>query len=198
MKDKDNNKKANSSASSKKDDILSTEGKAAARLSKSGQAITEVKASARFLHISPKKVKLVIDLVRGLRVGAALQQLQFVNKKATRFVVKLVNSAIANAENNFHLKKEDLYIKFIVANQGPTIHRFKPAAFGQAHPIRKRSTHLELILGVKGVDSPKKPLKEIKAKAPKAKVEPVKKETKTVNKPKAEPKVKEPAKESLI
>ncbi len=119
--------------------------------------IKEVKAKARFLRVSPKKVKLVIDVIRGLGVEDALNKLKLINKGSVALVIKLVNSAIANAENNFELKKEDLYIKHIAANQGPTLHRWKPAAFGSAHPIRKRSTHLELILGVVGasVDSAK-------------------------------------------
>jgi large subunit ribosomal protein L22 len=156
MKDQDKAKKI-SPVKDQKVDLLSSDEKGAAKSDKLvNKGRTEVKAKAHFLHISPRKVKLVIDLIRGMKVDEALKQLQFVNKKATRFVVKLINSAIANAENNFQIKKDNLYIKFIVANQGPTIHRFKPAAFGQAHPIRKRSTHLDLILGVKGAETVQK------------------------------------------
>ena len=106
----------------------------------------EVKAKTRYLRISPRKVKLVIDLIRGLRVDQAQIQLHFLKKEAARPVLKLVNSAIANAENNFHLKKEFLYIKKITADQGPTLRRWFPRAFGRAGMIRKRSTHITVIL----------------------------------------------------
>lgn len=111
--------------------------------------ISEVGAKARFLRVSPKKARLVIDVVRGLKVTEALNKLKLINKGSAPIVFKLLSSAVANAENNFKLKKEDLYVKRIVANQGPTFHRFKPAAFGSAHPIRKRTTHLEVVLGIK-------------------------------------------------
>lgn len=114
-------------------------------------AITESRAILRFLRISPRKVKLVIDEIRGLAVDEALAKLKLINKKAVTPVLKLVNSAIANAEHNFKLKKENLYIKAITANQGPTIRRSKPAAFGSAHPIRKRTTHLLVTLAVREV-----------------------------------------------
>ncbi|MBU1036628.1 50S ribosomal protein L22 [Patescibacteria group bacterium] len=127
-----------------------------------------VKAKARFLHISPKKVKLVIDIIKGLDVADALDQLKFLNKKATRFVTKLLNSAIANAEHNYHLKKEQLFIKHIVANQGPTLHRWRAAAFGQAHPIRKRTTHLEITLGIRSSEDLKKKTEKSKVTMKKA------------------------------
>ena len=114
------------------------------------KAVAEVKARARFLRVSPKKVKLVVDLVRGLSVERAVAQLNFLNKGAAEPVLKLLNSAVANAEHNFKLNKADLFIKYLVANQGPTLHRWKPAAFGRAHPINKRTTHLDVILGVRG------------------------------------------------
>ena len=111
--------------------------------------ISEVKARARFLRTSPRKAKLIVDLIRGLNIDQAIGQLSFTNKGASKPVLKLLNSAVANAEHNFKLNKDDLYIKYIVANQGPTLHRWQPAAFGRAHPIRKRSTHLEITLGLK-------------------------------------------------
>ncbi|MCX6785289.1 MAG: 50S ribosomal protein L22 [Candidatus Komeilibacteria bacterium] len=123
---------------------------------KPGKAVvSECRASARFLKVSPRKVKLVIDELKGRGVMEALNLLQHLNKGSVPLVVKLLNSAIANAENNFKLKKEDLYIKHIVANQGPVLKRFRPAAFGTAHGIIKRTTHLDLVLAVRsdaGVD----------------------------------------------
>ena len=124
--------------------------------------VSESRASARFLKISPKKVRLVINEIRSLKVEEALDKLKLINKRAVPLIAKLLNSAIANAEHNFKLKKEDLYIKQIVANQGPTLHRWKPAAFGRATPIRKRTTHLEVVLGVKQ----EKPLSTKEVKKP--------------------------------
>ncbi|PIT90806.1 MAG: 50S ribosomal protein L22 [Candidatus Komeilibacteria bacterium CG10_big_fil_rev_8_21_14_0_10_41_13] len=124
--------------------------------------VKEVKARARFLKVSPKKAKLVIDEIRGLQVDKALEKLSLINKWATRDVVKLLNSAIANAENNFELNRKDLYINHIAANQGPTLHRWKPAAFGRAHPIRKRTAHLDIILGFKKAKAEKEEKPEAK------------------------------------
>jgi len=111
--------------------------------------VTEVKASARFIRISPRKVRLVTNQLSGLEAEAALDQLNFINKSAVRPIVKLIKSAIANAENNFQLDKKDLYIKKIVANDGPILKRWKPRAHGRATSIRKRTSHIDLILGVK-------------------------------------------------
>ena len=115
---------------------------------KAKSAVTEVGAKVRFLRVSPKKARLVIDAVRGLKAVEALNKLKLINKGSAPLVFKMISSAVANAENNFKLKKEDLYVKRIVANQGPTFHRFKPAAFGSAHPIKNRTSHLEVILGI--------------------------------------------------
>ncbi|MFA5021638.1 MAG: 50S ribosomal protein L22 [Patescibacteria group bacterium] len=111
--------------------------------------VTEVKASARYLHMSAKKVRLVINQLRGFEVLKALDSLRFVNKAASKPVIKLLNSAIANAENNFQLDKQDLYIKTITANAGPVLKRFMPRAHGRSAPIHKRTCHLDLILGVR-------------------------------------------------
>lgn len=106
----------------------------------------EIKAQARYLRISPRKVKLIVDLIRGMMVIEAESQLQFLNKRAARIVLKLLNSALANAKHNFNLVKENLYIKEIVANQGPALKRWMPKAYGRAAPIKKRSTHLAIVL----------------------------------------------------
>jgi len=106
----------------------------------------QVKANARNLRISSRKVRLVIDLIRGARAEKAQTQLRFLNKVAAEPVLKLLNSAIANAEHNFHLKKEDLKVAKITADEGPTLDRWMPRAHGRANPIRKRSTHLAIVL----------------------------------------------------
>jgi large subunit ribosomal protein L22 len=106
----------------------------------------DVKASARYIRMSPRKVRLVIERIRGKRVASALEQLQFVNKAAAAPVLKLLQSAVANAEHNFQLKPEALYVKSIVADGGPVLHRWRARAFGRAAPIRKRSAHISVVL----------------------------------------------------
>ncbi len=116
----------------------------------------EVKAKLRYLRIAPSKVRPVLDLIRGLDVNSAETQLMFLSKKAAQPVLKLLNSAVANALNNYSIKKEDLYIKEIFADEGPTLYRWTPKAFGRAAPIRKRSSHLTIILGTKKKVLPRK------------------------------------------
>ena len=126
----------------------------------------EVKAYLRFLRMSPRKVRLVVDTIRGLSVAAAETKLHFVPKLASEPVLKLLLSAVANANHNFHLQKEDLYVKSIVADGGPTLKRFRARAFGRAAPIRKRTTHIMIVLADKK-DMPAKaeaPKKVVRAK----------------------------------
>ncbi len=106
----------------------------------------DVVAKLKYLRTSPKKVRLVIDLIRGLEVGAAEHQLTFLNKGSSLTVLKLLKSAIANAENNFKLSSDNLYIKTIKVDQGPTLKRWKARAFGRAAEIRKKSSHITIIL----------------------------------------------------
>jgi len=106
----------------------------------------ETNAKAKFIRISPRKVRLVVDTVRGLKIEEALDKLKLINKAATKPVSKLINSAAANAEHNFELEKDNLYIKEIRVDEGPTLKRWMPRAHGRATPIRKRSSHINLIL----------------------------------------------------
>lgn len=107
----------------------------------------EIKAQVKFVRMSPRKTRLVVDLIRGLDVEEAIHQLQFMTKASAAPVLKLLNSGIANAVNNFKLKKENLYIKTVTVDGGPVLKRWRPRAFGRAAPIRKRSAHITLILG---------------------------------------------------
>jgi len=109
----------------------------------------EVHAKLRNLHMSPRKVRLVIDAIRGLNVTDAETRLQFIPKMASGPVLKLLRSAIANAEHNFQQKKEDLFVKTVTADGGPTMKRWRARAFGRAAPIRKRTTHIMLVLAPK-------------------------------------------------
>lgn len=102
----------------------------------------EAKAIARFVRISPRKVKSVVDEIRGKQVDEALAMLKNAPRKSAPIVEKVLNSAIANAENNNDLSREKLIISEIYANQGPTIKRFRPRAQGRATMIRKRTSHI--------------------------------------------------------
>lgn len=116
----------------------------------------EVTAKLRYLRKSPRKVRLVVDMIRGLTAEVAEHQLNFLNKGATDPILKLLKSAIANAENNFELKKDNLFIKKITVDQGPTLKRWKPRAFGRASEILKRSSHITIVLGELKETPPKK------------------------------------------
>ncbi len=109
----------------------------------------EVQAKARFIRQSPRKVRLVIDVIRGMQVHQAQTQLRFMKKVAALPVLKLLNSAIANAEHNFQLSADSLIVKTITADGGPVLHRWTPKAFGRAAPIRKRMSHISIVLAPK-------------------------------------------------
>lgn len=103
-------------------------------------------ARLNYLRIAPRKARLVADLLRGLTVKNAEEQLAHLNKKIARHFLKLLRSAVANAKNNFKLKEEGLYIKELRVDEGPALKRWAPKAFGQATPLRKKSSHITLIL----------------------------------------------------
>jgi large subunit ribosomal protein L22 len=106
----------------------------------------QAKAQLRFLRMSPKKVRLIANLIRGLKVEEAVSQLTFMNKAAQRPVLKLLKSAIANAENNFQLKKDNLFIKEIKVDMAGALKRWQPRAHGRATPIRKKLSHILIVL----------------------------------------------------
>ena len=106
----------------------------------------EVKAHLNRLRISPRKVRLVADLVRKMNIDEARKQLEFLNKKPTDLMLKLINSAVANARNNFDLKEDNLYISEIFINEGPTMKRWRPRAMGRAARINKRTCCVTVVL----------------------------------------------------
>ena len=106
----------------------------------------EARATAKMIRIAPRKTRLVVDLVRGKQVKEALAILKFTPKAASPLVEKLVKSAIANAENNHNMDAEKLYIAEIYANQGATMKRIRAATQGRANRIRKRTSHIEVVL----------------------------------------------------
>jgi large subunit ribosomal protein L22 len=106
----------------------------------------EVMAVAKNIGISPRKVRLVIDLVRGKKIDEALALLKFTPTPTAKAVAKVVKSAAANAENNFQLTPSDLKIVKIFADGARTLKRYRPAARGRATPILKRSSHITVIV----------------------------------------------------
>ncbi|MBT3539410.1 50S ribosomal protein L22 [Candidatus Parcubacteria bacterium] len=118
-------------------------------------------AHLKFLRMSPQKVRLIAGLVRGLKVEDALVQLTFSKKRAASPVKKLIESAIANAQHNHDLKKDTLVIETIFVNEGSTLRRWMPRAMGRATPLRKRSSHITLVLEGE-VDEKAKKSKETK------------------------------------
>ena len=108
--------------------------------------VKEAKATLKFARISARKVKIVADLIRGKDVDEALAIVKFTPKASSEVIEKLLKSAIANAENNHEMKHENLYVAEIYANQGPTLKRIRPAAKGSAVRIRKRTSHITIVL----------------------------------------------------
>ena len=106
----------------------------------------DAKATLRYTRISARKVKIVADLIRGKNVDEALAIVKFTPKASSEIIEKLLKSAIANAENNHDMKRENLYVAEIYANQGPTLKRIRPAAKGSAVRIRKRTSHITIVL----------------------------------------------------
>jgi large subunit ribosomal protein L22 len=113
------------------------------------EQITSAKATARTVRISPRKTRLVVDLIRGKHISDALAILKFTPNKAATIVEKVLNSAVANAENNFDLDKEDLYVFKTYVNEGPTMKRIRPRAKGSASPINKRTSHITVVVAEK-------------------------------------------------
>ncbi|MCL6447567.1 MAG: 50S ribosomal protein L22 [Armatimonadetes bacterium] len=106
----------------------------------------EAKAVARYIRISPRKVRPVVDLVRGKSVDEALAILKFTPKRASAPVAKVIRSAAANAEHNYDLNRDNLYIAAAYVDQGPTWKRYQPRAYGRANLIQKRTSHITIVV----------------------------------------------------
>ena len=104
------------------------------------------KAVAKYVRISPYKVRIVLDIIRGAKYTDAVAILKNTPKAASEPVLKLVNSAAANAENNMNLSKSDLFIAEAFCDQGPRLKRINPVSHGRAHRINKRTSHITVIL----------------------------------------------------
>jgi large subunit ribosomal protein L22 len=109
-----------------------------------------ITAKSKYIRQSPYKLRLVLNLIRGLPVSEALDILKFTKRKASDEITKVIQSAMANAENNFGLNSNDLYISKAIADEGPTLKRFRPRARGRAGRINKRTSHLIIELASKG------------------------------------------------
>ena len=103
-----------------------------------------VKAQARYIRISPRKAREVIELIRGKSVADARATLVFANRGAAPVVAKVLNSAVANAENNDNLSADDLFVKEAYVDEGPTLKRWQFRAMGRVNRIRKRSSHITI------------------------------------------------------
>ncbi len=106
----------------------------------------EAKAVAKYMHVSPRKVRIVAKNIKGLTVENALSQLKYTPKKAAVILLKVLNSALANAEQNSQIDVDTLYVKNIYVDEGPTAKRWRPRAMGRATRIRKRTSHVTVIL----------------------------------------------------
>ena len=120
--------------------------KAAARTANADQ---RPRAVAKYVRVSPRKVQIVIDLIRGKQVDDALAILMYTPKSAAPVVEKLLNSAIANAENNLEMSRENLYVAEVYANQGPTLKRYWARSHGRADLIKKHTSHITIVLDQK-------------------------------------------------
>jgi len=111
--------------------------------------IYEAKAVQRYLRRAPRKLRLIADLVRGMRVDMAIEKLKYVSKGGALEVSKVIRSASANLQNKNEdeaIEFSDLVIKTIMVDEGPTLKRIQPAPQGRAHPIRKRMSHITVVV----------------------------------------------------
>jgi large subunit ribosomal protein L22 len=131
----------------------------------------EVKAVEKYIRISPKKARLVANIVRGQNAKKALVTLKFTPKKAAKIIHKAVKSAVANAENNFNAEGEKLIIKSISVDGGPSLKRIQPVSKGMAHSILKRTSHITVVVSDETTTIKSKKLKLEAKKAKKTKSE---------------------------
>ncbi len=120
----------------------------------------EIQAKLNNAKLAPKKVRLVADAIRGQAVIKAQERLAVIFKKSSPVLIKLLRSAIANAKDRYEVKEEDLIVKSIQVNKGRDLKRWRPAAFGRAHPFSTHYCHVTLVLGLKPGASAKALTKE--------------------------------------
>ena len=108
--------------------------------------MAEVKAQLNGLRIAPRKVRAVVNLVKGKNVAEAANQLEHYVRRTSPALLKLLNSAVNNAENTYHMVRDNLYVKEFVVNEGVKLKRFKPKGFGRASPIQKKTSLIKIVL----------------------------------------------------
>ena len=106
----------------------------------------EARAIAKYVKISPRKMKPILDLVRGKNANEALAILNFTPNKGAKILQNVIKSAVANAENNHEMDTDKLFVAEVIANQGPTLKRWRAGAQGRASSILKRSSHVRVVL----------------------------------------------------
>lgn len=109
----------------------------------------KVQAVAKYIRISPSKMKPICDMVRGQNVDQAIAILKFTPRKGARLLLKVLKSAVANAENNNELSPDKLIVKEVYANQGPTLKRWNAGSMGRANPVLSRSSHIGVVVAEK-------------------------------------------------
>ncbi len=109
----------------------------------------ETKAVAKYIRVSPQKARLVIDLIRGKNVDVAMARLDMTDKGVTKVITKVLKSAVANAENNNKLDIDKLFIKEAFVDQGPVMKRMQPRAMGRGFAIRKKTSHITIVVDEK-------------------------------------------------
>jgi large subunit ribosomal protein L22 len=163
----------------------------------SSPEVKEVRAAAKWVRITPRKARLVVEHIRGRTVPEARTVLRFSDRAAAREIDKLLRSAVANAEANHNLIGDDLVVKTVYVDEGPTIKRWRARARGRAARIRKRMCHITITLGpaatatVTRAPEPEAPAEEKPKRAPRRKAAP---KAKADTKPKAEAEAKPEAK----
>ena len=111
----------------------------------------EIRAAAKYIRISPQKVRLIIDVIKGKQVEAALDLLKFMPQKAATIIEKVIRSAIANADQYPDIDVDSLVVRNIIADKGPTLKRFRARARGRGTRILKRTTHITVILAEENI-----------------------------------------------
>lgn len=109
----------------------------------------ETRAVAKYIRISPRKMKPICDIIRGKKAQEAVAILEFTPRKSARLLQDVLKSAIANAQNNHQMNPEDLFVKEVYANQGPTMKRFKAGSMGRANPRLIRTSHIGVVVAEK-------------------------------------------------
>lgn len=105
-----------------------------------------ITSELKFIRVSPRKMRLLVDSIKSLKPKKALENLEFINKTGNKYLIKLIESALANAVNNKQLKEETLKFNKIEVSEGPKLKRFRPVSRGMAHQYKHRTSHVRIVL----------------------------------------------------